>query len=59
MSRLVNRRRLKAFALEVANARAHKFSRVAESFCHICEANLRQFIKSYIHRLPSKGKTIR
>jgi hypothetical protein len=43
----------------VANARAHKFSRVAESFCHICEANLRQFIKSYIHRLPSKGKTIR
>ena len=59
MSRLVNRRRLKAFALEVANARAHKFSRLSESFCHICEPNLPQFIKSYIQRLPSKGKTIR
>jgi len=56
---LLNRKQVKAYALEAARARAHKFTRVGRSFYDQCEADLRQFISGYIRRLPSKGKTIR
>ncbi len=59
MKNLINRRSLRAFALGAAKRRAHSFSRVSEGFCQLCEAHLRQFVLGYIHRLPSKGKTIR
>ena len=55
---LINKRRVKAFAMEAAKVRAHKFTRVGAAFYVTCDANLRLFIRGYIHRLPSKGKTI-
>ena len=56
--RLINRKHVKQFALEMAKDRAHKFTRVGGQFFIQCEANLKEFIKNHIRRLPSKGKTI-
>jgi len=55
---LINRRKVKEFTLEMAKHRAHKFTRVGSSFFVKCEANLREYIRNSVHRLPSKGKTI-
>ena len=55
---LINKKHVKEFALEMAKVRAHKFTRVGSGFLAQCEGNLKMFIKSYIQRLPSKGKTI-
>ena len=58
MSSLLNKRQVRAYALHRAGLRAHKFTRVGNDFPVKCEAHLRQFIQDYIHRLPSKGRTI-
>ena len=55
---LINRKKVKEFALEMAKHRAHKFTRVGGDFFIKCEGNLKQFIRGYVHSLPSKGKTI-
>ena len=55
---LINRKKVKEFALEMAKHRAHKFTRVGRDFFIKCEANLKTFIRSHVHRLPSKGNTI-
>jgi hypothetical protein len=55
---LINRTKVKEFALEMAKHRAHKFTRVGKGFFIQCEGNLRAFIRNHIHSLPSKGKTI-
>ena len=55
---LINRRKVKEFALEMAKHRAHKFTRVGSEFFIKCEVNLKTFIRDAVHRLPSKGKTI-
>ena len=55
---LINRRKVKEFALEMAKSRAHKFTRVGSAFFIKCEGNLRTFIRNQVHSLPSKGKTI-
>jgi hypothetical protein len=55
---LINRRKVKEFALEMAKSRAHKFTRVGKDFFIKCEVNLKEFIRGQVHRLPSKGKTI-
>jgi hypothetical protein len=55
---LINRKKVKEFALEMAKIRSHKFTRVGRDFYIKCEANLKTFIRGYIHSLPSKGKTI-
>ena len=55
---LINKKHVKEFALETAKVRAHKFTRVGSCFLAQCEGNLKMFIKHYIQRLPSKGKTI-
>jgi hypothetical protein len=55
---LINRKRVKEFALEMAKGRAHKFTRVGKDFFIKCEGNLKTFIRGYVHSLPSKGKTI-
>ena len=55
---LINRSKVKEFALEMAKGRAHKFSRVGKGFFIKCEANLKTYIRGYVHSLPSKGKTI-
>ena len=55
---LINKKKVRTFALEMAQGRAHKFTRVGGGFLLMCEGQLKEFIRSYVHRLPSKGKTI-
>ena len=55
---LINRSKVKEFALEMAKGRAHKFTRVGKGFFIKCEANLKNYIRAQVHSLPSKGKTI-
>lgn len=56
--KLVSKKHVKQFALDMAKTRAHKFTRVGGEFLIKCEANLKEFIRGYVGRLPSKGKTI-
>lgn len=56
--RLINRKHVKEFALEMAKGRAHKFTRVGGEFVLKCEVNLKEFVRNYVRSLPSKGKTI-
>jgi hypothetical protein len=56
---MINRRKVKLFALEMAKGRAHKFTRVGREFYDKCEANLREFIRNQVQRHPSVGKTIK
>ncbi len=55
---LINRSKVKQFALEMAKSRAHKFTRVGGDFIAKCEGHLKNYIRDYISRLPSKGKII-
>jgi hypothetical protein len=57
-TRLISRKHVKALALSVAEKRAHRFTRVGGEFFMKVEANVRQFVRGYVERLPSKGKTI-
>ena len=57
-TRLINRKHVKEFALSLAQNRAHRFTRVGSGFFLQCEANLKEFIRNHVTRLPSKGKTI-
>ena len=57
-TKLISRKHVKEFALSVAQNRFHKFIRVGGDFYIKCEADLKAFIRSYVTRLPSKGKTI-
>ena len=57
-TRLISRRHVKDFALAVASRRTHQFTRVGGEFFLKAEANLKEFIRAYVGRLPSKGKTI-
>jgi hypothetical protein len=56
---MINGRKVKLFALEMAKSRAHKFTRVSSEFYDKCEANLREFIRNQVQRHPSVGKTIK
>ena len=56
--RLINRKHVREFALEMAKSRAHKFTRVGGDFFLKCEGQLKAFIRSEVHRHPSVGKTI-
>jgi len=57
-TKLISRKRVKQFALLIAEGRYHKFTRVGDDFFVRCESHLKEFIRSYVARLPSKGKTI-
>ena len=57
-TKLLSKKHVKRFALDMAQGRAHKFTRVGGDFLIKCEANLKEFIRNYVRRLPSKGKTI-
>ena len=57
-TRLISRKHVKALALEIAAKRAHRFTRIGGEFFVKCEANLKEFIRNHVGRLPSKGKTI-
>ena len=56
---LINRRKVKEFALEMAKHRAHKFTRVGSELLHQVRSEPQDVhSQSYVHSLPSKGKTI-
>ena len=57
--RLLNRKNVREFALEMAKARAHKFTRVSGDFFLKCEGQLKAFIRSEVQRHPSVGRTIK
>ena len=57
-TKLISRKHVKDYALAVASQRAHQFTRVGGEFFIKVEANTKVFIRSYVGRLPSKGKTI-
>jgi hypothetical protein len=57
-TRLISRKHVKDFALAVASQRTHRFTRVGGEFFVKAEANLKEFVRTYVQRLPSKGKTI-
>jgi hypothetical protein len=56
---MINRRKVRQFALEMAKSRAHKFTRVGSEFYDRCEVNLKEFIRNQVQRHPSVGKTIK
>jgi hypothetical protein len=56
--RLLNKKHVKEFALEMAKGRAHKFTRVGGDFLLKCEGRLKDYIRQQVRALPSKGKTI-
>jgi acyl-[acyl carrier protein]--UDP-N-acetylglucosamine O-acyltransferase len=55
---LINRKHVKSFAIVTTKQRAHQFTRVGAEFFVKVEANTKEFIRSYVRSLPSKGKTI-
>lgn len=57
-TKLISRKHVKAYALCCAKVREHKFTRVGGEFLIKVEANVKEFIRDYVRRLPSKGKTI-
>jgi hypothetical protein len=57
-TRLISKKHVRQFALEMAKTRAQKFTRVGIEFYVKCEANLKQFIRNHVSSIPSKGKTI-
>ena len=57
-TRLISRKHVKDYALSVASRRTHRFTRVGGEFFIKAEASLKEFIRLYVERLPSKGKTI-
>jgi hypothetical protein len=56
---LLNRSKVRQFALTMAEQRAHKFTRVGDEFFTRCEAQLKNYIRDQVHRHPSVGKTIK
>ncbi len=56
---LINRTKVREFALQMAKSRAHKFTRVSEDFLLQCEGILKTHIREQIHRHPSVGRTIK
>lgn len=56
--KLISKKFVRQFALDMAKSRAHKFTRVGGGFFIKCEANLKEFVRNEVRRLPSKGKTI-
>lgn len=57
-NKLLSRTHVKKFALSMAENRAHVFTRVGAEFFDKVEANTKNFIRDYVSRLPSRGKTI-
>jgi hypothetical protein len=60
---LINRSRVKALALELADNRfrgipGYKMDRVSKSFLDGIEADVRNLVRTRINQLPAKGQTI-
>lgn len=58
MGRLINTKAVKAYALECAANRHHKFTRVSNEFLVRMDNVLRSKILEHVKSMPSVGKTI-
>jgi hypothetical protein len=57
--RLLNKAETRRFALDIASShRGGRFTRVSKEAFMVWEVRLKEIIRSHIHSLPSKGKTI-
>ena len=56
---IINKSKFKKLALELAQKRAHKFTRVGNEVVEKANHQLSIWLLSYISSLPSKGKTIK
>jgi hypothetical protein len=56
---IINKSKFKKLALELAQKRAHKFTRVGNEVVEKANHQLTVWLLSYISSLPSKGKTIK
>ena len=54
---LINRTKVKEFALEMAKHRAHKFTRVGGQFFVKCEGILKEFIRKSVHTYIPRENT--
>ncbi len=57
--RLLNRKNVRQFALEMAKHRAHRFTRVGGDFLLKCEGQLKAFLRAEVQRHPSVGRTLK
>lgn len=57
-TKLLNRSQVKRFALECAQTRAHRFTRVSSGFLLGCEAQLKEHIRRQVRSHPSRGRTL-
>lgn len=56
---VINKAKFKRLALELAQKRAHKFTRVGNDIVEKANQHLSVWLMNYIASLPSKGKTIK
>ena len=56
---MLNRSKVRQFALTMAEQRAHEFTLVGSEFFVRCEVQLKNFISDQVHRHPTKGRTIK
>ena len=59
MSSLINKKKVKEFALGLGQARFHKFTRVSGDFFIEIEGVVKDYIRRKVENLPSVGKTIK
>ena len=56
---LINKKAVKGFALEYAQATRPKFTRISKEFLIYIDGVVKEKIKNHIHTHPSVGKTIK
>lgn len=55
---LISKKQVKAYVLATAKEHRPRFTRVSSSLYPMVDAHLRIWLREYIHRLPSVGKTM-
>ena len=58
-TRLINRSRVRELALSRAKGRAHRFTRVGESFLERIEQRLVAAVDAEVRQHPSRGRTLK
>lgn len=56
---LINKKKVKEYALDCSQMRHHKFSRVSKEFLIYVDDIVKTKVRDYVNSLPSVGKTIK
>lgn len=56
---VVNQKAIRRLALDLAQKRAHKFTRVSQDFVNRIDASVKMLVLREVEALPSKGRTIK